>query len=114
MQDIPLVTAHGALTYFFPINADWEASVRGAYDWTDSLPEPVNLIPTGQIPSHGFASLRATVSNSRWMLAVFANNLTNKHAELEATPALSLNFPPFYRITTNQPLTVGVDFNVKF
>jgi iron complex outermembrane recepter protein len=114
MQDIPLMTASGALTYFFPIKAGWQGSVRGSYDWTDGLSEPVILDPSGKLPAHGLANLRATVSNDRWTLAAFANNLTNKHAAMEVDPTISTVIPSYHRIVSNQPLTVGIDVNVKF
>jgi iron complex outermembrane receptor protein len=114
LYDIPLMTASGALTYFFKVSADWQGSVRGSYNWTDRMSEPKSLVPSGQLPSHGFAGLRATVFNDHWTVAAFVNNLTNKHAEIEAANVLSAPTPTYQRITTNQPLTVGVDVNVKF
>jgi hypothetical protein len=66
------------------------------------------------LPPHGFANLRATVFNTRWTVGAFVNNLTNKHAEMEVDPELELNIPAFSRIVTNQPLTAGIDVNVKF
>jgi len=115
VQDIPLMTAGGALTYFFPVKADWQGSVRGSYNWTDGLTEPAYLLPPPyKLPAHGFANLRATVFNSRWTLAAFADNLANKHAEMEVAPTTSTIVPQFSRIVTNQPLTVGIDVNVKF
>jgi iron complex outermembrane receptor protein len=114
MQDIPLATASGALTYFFAVTADWQASVRGSYDWTAGLAEPVDLVASGRLPPHGLANLRATVFNTRWTVAAFVNNLTNKHAEMEVDPELELNIPAFSRLVSNQPLTAGIDVNVKF
>jgi iron complex outermembrane recepter protein len=114
VQDIPLETASGALTYFFPIRAGWQASVRGSYDWTDGLIEPVIVVPSGKLPPHGFANLRATVFNDRWTVALFVNNLTNKHAELEGASVVVVPVPSLTRYVTNQPLTAGIDVNVKF
>jgi iron complex outermembrane recepter protein len=114
VQDIPLETASGALTYFFPIRAGWQASVRGSYDWTDGLVEPPIVVPSGKLPAHGFANLRATVFNDRWTVAAFVNNLTNKHAELEGASVVVAPIPSLTRYVTNQPLTAGIDVNVKF
>jgi outer membrane receptor protein involved in Fe transport len=114
MQDIPLMTSSGALTYLFRVKAGWQASVRGSYDWTDGLSEPVGLDPSGKLPAHGFANLRATMFNDHWTLAAFATNLTNKHAEMEVDPTISAPIPAYFRAVSNQPLTVGIDVNVKF
>jgi outer membrane receptor protein involved in Fe transport len=114
VQDIPLETASGALTYFFPVKAGWQASVRGSYDWTDGMTEPTAVVPSGKLPAHGFANLRATVFNDRWTVAAFVNNLTNKQAELEGASAIVVPIPSLTRYVTNQPLTAGIDVNVKF
>lgn len=112
--DTPLMTASGALTYFFDVNADWQASIRGSYDWTDGLAENKVLTPTGRIPAHGFANLRATMFNDRWTVAAFIDNLTNKHAEMEAAATIVAPIPTLYRMVTNQPRTAGIDVNIKF
>jgi iron complex outermembrane receptor protein len=114
VQDIPLETASGALTYFFPVKAGWQASVRGSYDWTDGMTEPTAVVPSGKLPAHGFANLRATVFNDRWTVAAFVNNLANKQAELEGASAIVVPIPSLTRYVTNQPLTAGIDVNVKF
>lgn len=114
MYDIPLMTASGALTYFFQVNADWKGSVRGSYDWTDGMAEPTGRIPSGYLPPHGFAGLRAALGNDRWTVTAFVNNLTNKHAEIEVASTLSAFYSAYQRITTNQPLTAGIDVNVRF
>jgi iron complex outermembrane receptor protein len=114
MQDVPLMTASGALTRFFAINADWKGSVRGSYDWTDGMEELPTLVPGGHLPAHGIAGLRATAFNDHWTVAAFVNNLTNKHTVLEAANTYSGNLPSYYRAVSNQPLTAGIDVNVKF
>jgi len=114
VQDIPLATGSGALTYFFPVKDGWQASVRGSYDWTDGMTEPPIVVHSGELPSHGFANLRATVFNNRWTVAAFVNNLTNKHAELEGGWGIVVPIPDLTRYYTNQPLTAGLDVNVKF
>jgi hypothetical protein len=46
---------------------------------------------------------------------VFADNLTNKHAELGInTTGFSWTIPSLVRVVTNQPRTVGVDLRYKF
>jgi hypothetical protein len=52
--------------------------------------------------------------NDRWTLAAFINNLTNKHAQMDVAPWTSTQSESFYRLVSNQPLTAGVDVNVKF
>ncbi|MGO9993599.1 MAG: hypothetical protein ACLPTF_13950, partial [Steroidobacteraceae bacterium] len=46
--------------------------------------------------------------------AVFANNVTNKHASLDNMIQLTLPSPEYNRVETNQPLTIGVDLSYRF
>jgi iron complex outermembrane recepter protein len=120
MANIARMTASGALTRFFAVNADWKGSLRGSYDWTDGMEEPAyllglpGLVPGGRLPAHGFAGLRATLFNDHWTAAAFCNNLTNKHTVLAVGDIVSSNIPSYYRAVSNQPLTAGIDINVKF
>jgi hypothetical protein len=46
---------------------------------------------------------------------VFADNLTNKHAELGInTTGFSWTVPSLERVVTNQPRTIGVDIKYNF
>jgi hypothetical protein len=47
-------------------------------------------------------------------VAAFVNNLANKHAELEGGWGIVVPVPSLNRYYTNQPLTAGIDVNVKF
>lgn len=114
VQDVPLMSGSGALTYFVPINDDWQASVRASYDWTDGMTEPAIVVPSGKLPAHGIANLRATVMSDRWTIAVFVDNLTNKHTALEGASVVVVPVPSLTRLVSNQPLTAGIDVNVKF
>jgi iron complex outermembrane recepter protein len=114
LQNIPLMTASGALTHFFAINADWKGSVRGAYVWNDGMKELKALIPSGELPAYGLANLRVTAFNDHWTVAAFVNNLTDKHTQIEFGNAFSSPIPSYYRPVSNQPLTAGIDVNVKF
>jgi hypothetical protein len=47
--------------------------------------------------------------------ALYANNLTDKRAEITANNTeLTGNVPTLTRFSTNQPLTVGLDLSFKF
>jgi hypothetical protein len=47
-------------------------------------------------------------------LAVFANNLLNRRLILANASNVSSSIPSYTREASNQPLTVGLDFNVNF
>jgi len=114
VQDVPLMTASGALTYSVPLNATWQASVRGSYNWTDSMTEPDVVVPNGKVPAHGFGNLRATMSNDRWTIAAFVNNIANTHTVLEGASVIVVPVASLTRLVSNQPRTAGIDISVKF
>jgi iron complex outermembrane receptor protein len=53
-------------------------------------------------------------SNDGWTAALFANNLTNKHAYLENVAELGLTNAAFNRVATNQPRTIGIDLTYRW
>jgi outer membrane receptor protein involved in Fe transport len=47
--------------------------------------------------------------------SAYANNLTDKRAEISANNTeITGNTPTLTRLSTNQPLTVGLDLRFKF
>jgi outer membrane receptor protein involved in Fe transport len=54
------------------------------------------------------------VETDRWSVLAFVDNLTDKRALFSDTGALSANISILNRVATNQPRTVGIDFNYKF
>ena len=48
-----------------------------------------------------------------WNVSLFANNIFNKHAELESLYTENLASAAFNQIVTNQPLTIGIDISFK-
>jgi len=68
-----------------------------------------------QLPSYDLVNVRAGIKyGDKLTAAVFVNNLTNKHAELESMFTENEPQPDFTRIITNQPLTAGVDLSYHF
>jgi outer membrane receptor protein involved in Fe transport len=49
-----------------------------------------------------------------WSVAFFANNIFNKHAQLENLFQLTQSSAAFNRVVTNQPRTAGVDLTYRF
>jgi iron complex outermembrane recepter protein len=68
-----------------------------------------------QMPAYDLINVRAGVKfRDTWSAALFVNNLTNKHAQLESMFTENEPQPDFTRIETNQPLTGGVDLTYRF
>lgn len=67
------------------------------------------------LPSYDLVNARVQIDRGFWSAAFYANNLTDKHAELSSnTTAVALNIPSLIRYATNPPLTIGVDLRHKF
>ena len=64
------------------------------------------------LPGYNLVNLRTGVaSKAGWSIALYANNLTNKHAYLENAAQLGLPNASYNRVVTNQPRTIGVDLS---
>jgi outer membrane receptor protein involved in Fe transport len=66
------------------------------------------------IPPRDLVNARLGWVNGRYSLALFANNLFNRHLTLAHASNISASIPSYTRESSNQPLTVGLDLNVSF
>jgi len=112
LLDVPDWTASTALVYTHPINAEYTIIGRFQNDYVGPMQDITYA--RNDVPAHDIMSIRTGVMGSNWSGFVFVDNLTNKTAILGNTGALSANVPIFNRVATNEPRTVGVDFNVRF
>jgi len=110
---VPRYTATVGLT-FQPALSD---TLNGLMSISSSLVGPVrDQAAYPQIlPSYNLVDARAGVSSGPWAVALFGTNLGNKQA------ALTINNTVFAwqtyaitRVSTNQPRTIGLDFQYKF
>ena len=67
------------------------------------------------LPSYNLVDARAGVSSGPWAAYVFGTNLTNKQAELTINNTVfAWQTYAITRVSTNQPRTIGLDFQYKF
>ncbi len=67
-----------------------------------------------KLPGYDITNLRIGLqSDDGWTAALFVNNLTNTHAQLENLFQLNEASSAFNRVVTNQPLTAGVDLTYR-
>jgi outer membrane receptor protein involved in Fe transport len=85
---------------------------------TDNYIGPVtdeDYYPLVHLPPDDIINLRGSLSKGAWTVALFVNNLTNKHAAISSNnTSFQFNTPGFARYSTNQPLTGGIDLSYKF
>jgi iron complex outermembrane recepter protein len=111
--NVPKYTVAAALTYTDAIND----RLNGILHVGSSLvgPNVDQAAVRETLPSYNLIDARAGVSSGPWAAYVFGTNLTNKVAEMTINNTVfAWQTFAITRISTNQPRTIGVDFQYKF
>lgn len=112
--NVPKYTASVSLIYTTTIMDKYELNARITNNYVgpvvdESYSPIINLAP------YDLINLRVGVTQDKWNATLFINNLTNKHAEISANnTSFQFNIPGLVRISTNQPLTGGLELSYKF
>jgi outer membrane receptor protein involved in Fe transport len=121
LPEVPSVTADVILSYLKPLNDKYTFTGRLETSYTGSrysltFPVPVQFIGAyTQLPGYSLTNIRAGIqSRDHWSATLFVNNLTNKHAQLEALYVENEPSAAYNRTITNQPLTAGIDLSYRF
>jgi iron complex outermembrane receptor protein len=112
LLDVPQFTANTTLSFKHPLVASMDFVARINNSYIDSMQDITYTRNT--IPAYDLVDSRVGVETDRWSVLAFVDNLTDKRALLSDTGALSANISILNRVSTNQPRTVGIDFNYKF
>jgi iron complex outermembrane receptor protein len=112
LLDVPETTSNTSLVYSRRLTDMYRLTARITNSYVGSIQDITYARNT--LPGYDLVNLRAGVSTPAWSASLFIDNVTNKHALLSDTGALSANVATFNRVTTNQPLTVGADVSYKF
>jgi iron complex outermembrane recepter protein len=110
---VPQYTAVAAVNYQTQITD----TLNGLLNVSSSLVGPVrDQAAYPQIlPRYNLIDLRAGVSSGPWAAYVFGTNLTNRVAELTINNTVfAWQTYAITRVSTNQPRTIGLDFQYKF
>jgi outer membrane receptor protein involved in Fe transport len=111
--NVPKYTAVAGLNYLRPITE----SLNGMFHVASSLvgPNEDQAAVRQTLPSYNLVDARAGVSSGPWSAALFGTNLTNKVAEQTINNTVfAWQTYAITRVSTNQPRTLGVDFQYKF
>lgn len=104
----PKWTGNVSADWARPVNAQWVFNVRGDYRYDSEMYLGRNQ--TSQIPSAGFANLRAGLTGEHWRVALFSKNLFDeRQAELE----IAFLAGGYVRYA-NEPRTYGVEVGYEF
>ena len=67
-----------------------------------------------RVPGRDLVGLRMGLSWPTWNFSLYVNNLTNRLYPIEYLNLLTFTGPPYERIATNPPRTVGLIVNINF
>ncbi|THD55040.1 TonB-dependent receptor [Phenylobacterium sp.] len=121
LSDVAPVNGNLGLSYSKDLTAKYTFTARAESAYVGrrySLAFPFGFSLNGkyiQLPDYDLTNIRAGIqSTDGWGASLFANNLFNKHAQLESLFQETLPAASFNRIVTNQPLTVGIDLTYRY
>ncbi len=113
LPDVPLWTTSQSLIWRHDLSDAYTLVARATNDYIDSRTDVTYYVDT--LPAYDLVSARVGVTAAKgWAAFLFIDNLTNKHALLNAINSQVLNIPTLTRDSTNQPRTIGVDLTYGF
>jgi iron complex outermembrane recepter protein len=111
--NIPKYTQTASVTYTHPLFNDVSFSARLSNSYVGEQTDIEYTYAT--LPSYDLIALRFGLVGSKASAYLFADNLTDRRAMLGInTTAFAWTTPSVERVATNQPRTIGLDFNYKF
>jgi outer membrane receptor protein involved in Fe transport len=114
IMNVPKDTASVALVYTTKVLQNYQLTARVSDTYVGSSYDEAYFFGF-QLGGYAIANARVGLSNDRWSVNLFVDNLTNKVAELTANnTSFQFNIPGLVRYTTNQPRTFGTQVNYKF
>jgi iron complex outermembrane receptor protein len=111
--NVPKYTETTSLTYTRPVSDNYRLLARANNSYVGQSTDIEYTY--GTLPAYDLVGLRVGLVGKQLSGFVFADNVTNKHAELGInTTGFSWTIPSVERVVTNQPRTVGLDIKYNF
>jgi iron complex outermembrane receptor protein len=111
--NIPKYTETTSLTYTKPAFAGFNFTARLSNSYVGQSTDIEYTYAT--LPAYNLVALRFGLVGDKFSGYLFADNLTDKRAELGInTTAFAWTIPSVERVVTNQPRTIGLDVSYKF
>ena len=117
IQGVPNWTGTLSAQYLFPVARAMDGFLRADYNYygrSFSANNEASAQSQRLRPSWNALNLRAGVIRDTWELAVFADNVTNTHANLADSRSIAAETPGRPRLITNRPRTIGLDVRKRF
>ena len=112
LPNVPRVQFNAALTYAFPVGNGADLSLRADVGFRGKTDTLFNTASGFLVPLHSYelVNLRANLSWNEWVFGLFAKNVFDKRAEVDAIASVQ---DPLARITA-RPRTVGISVKRTF
>jgi outer membrane receptor protein involved in Fe transport len=112
LPEVPKFLADAALSYSIPVSAVLTANFRADVQYRDATKSQTNPLSPYNVPlaPYTLLNLRAGVDWNEWNATVFAKNVTDKRAQVDA---ISSSQDPLAYITV-RPRTVGLQVTRRF
>lgn len=112
--NVPKDTASLALVYTTKVARGYQLTARVDDSYVGTTTDEAYYFGV-KLPPYEIANARIGLSNDKWSVDLFVNNLANKIALLTANnTSFQLNIPQLIRYSTNQPRTFGTQINYRF
>jgi outer membrane receptor protein involved in Fe transport len=111
--NIPKYTADLSAAYERPVMDKYNLTARLSSSFIGPSTDIAYVVH--HLEPYTLLNFRMGLSDGRESVYLFANNLTDKHAQITVNnTSFSWVTPSLTRVSTNQPRTIGVDFSYKF
>ena len=113
LLNVPKYTETTSLTYMTPVNDNLKFSARLNNSYVGQATD-IDFT-YGTLPSYNLVGLRFGLIGEKLSGFLFADNLTDKRAQLGInTTGFAYTIPSLIRVATNQPRTIGLDMKYSF
>ncbi len=113
INNIPRYTGSLAFQYDTVLQNDYNLLARLSEAYVG--PSDDVAVDRETLGGYGLVEARAGVTHNKWQAYLYGNNLNNKHAALTIdNTVFAWQQPTITRVSTNQPRTIGLQFETKF
>jgi iron complex outermembrane receptor protein len=112
LLNVPRWTLSTELRYEHRLLSDLRATATATNSYISSQQDLTYSLNT--LPARDLVGMRLGLDSTRWSAELFVDNVADRHYPIEYINLLTFTGPPYNRIATNQPRTIGVSANFRF
>jgi outer membrane receptor protein involved in Fe transport len=109
--NVPRWTANTELRFEHPVQNGLRGDLTVTNSYVSSQTNLTYAINT--IPARNLLGMRAAIVSASWTVELFADNLLNRQFAIENINLITFTGPPYNRVVSNQPRTIGLTVSFK-